>query len=235
MDFKTYLSQLKQNCFADHSIAKKPGLRKVRVGSNAKPRNCAGRRYVGLDPNPGRVARFDDLTLSRIDGPIRKAEARSDSLAGMVSAVLALAVLAAPQTDAFDPGPNPLLMRHPTVSKTAIVFQFAGDLWRAPRAGGEAVRLTSAPGTNSDPFFSPDGSLIAFTGNYDGNTDVYVIPANGGVPKRLTAHPSPDHAVGWTPDGKSVLFSSRMLSNTDHPRLFTVSKHGGLPKPLPLP
>ena len=153
----------------------------------------------------------------------------------MLSALLALTLLAAQQPSGFDPGPNPMLMRHPTVSATSIAFQFAGDLWKVPRAGGEAVRLTSTTGTNSDPFFSPDGSLIAFTGNYDGNTDVYVMPAEGGVPKRLTAHPSPDRAVGWTPDGKSILFSSSMLSNTDHPRLLTVAKDGGLPKPLPLP
>jgi tricorn protease len=138
------------------------------------------------------------------------------------------------QSASFDPGPSPLLMRHPTVSKTSIVFQYAGDLWRVPREGGDAVRLTSA-GKISDPYFSPDGTEIAFTGHYDGNTDVFVMPATGGVPKRLTAHPDADEAVGWTPDGKSILFRSSMLSNTDHPRLFTVSKDGGLPQPLPLP
>ncbi|HLK16750.1 MAG TPA: PDZ domain-containing protein, partial [Fimbriimonadaceae bacterium] len=153
----------------------------------------------------------------------------------MFTVAAALFVLTTQAPTGFDPGPNPLLLRHPTVSKTSIVFQYAGDLWRIPRAGGEAVRLTSAPGMNSAPFFSPDGDWIAFTGNYDGNTDVYVMPAEGGVPKRLTAHPSPDRAVGWTPDGKSVLFSSSMLSNTDHPRLFTVPRVGGLPTPLPLP
>lgn len=149
--------------------------------------------------------------------------------------LLAAALLLGVQTAPFDPGPHPLLVRHPTVSRTSIVFQFAGELWKVPRQGGNAVRLTDSGGSDSDPFFSPDGSMIAFTGNYDGNTDVYVMPAAGGSPKRLTAHPAPDVAVGWTPDGKSVLFSSTMLSNTDHPRLFTVSKDGGVPRALPLP
>jgi tricorn protease len=126
-------------------------------------------------------------------------------------------------------------MRHPTVSQTTIVFAFAGDLWSVPRAGGEATRLTSGVGTESDPYFSPDGSTIAFSGQYDGNTDVYTIPATGGVPKRLTAHPDADTVTGWTPDGKSVIFSSSMLSPTDYPRLFTVSTKGGVPKPLPFP
>lgn len=135
----------------------------------------------------------------------------------------------------FDPGPHPLLMRHPTLSKTSIAFQFAGDLWSVSRAGGKAHRLTSAPGVESNPYFSPDGTMIAFSGRYDGNEDVFVIPAEGGVPKRLTAHPDADTCLGWTPDSKSVIFSSSMLSNTDDPRAFTVAATGGIPKPLPFP
>lgn len=147
-----------------------------------------------------------------------------------------LFVLAAHRSDpAFDPGPNPMLMRNPTLSATAIVFQFAGDLWSVPRAGGDATRLTNSPGIESNPVFSPDGQTIAFTGQYDGNTDVYTIPAEGGVPQRLTAHPSDDKVVGWTPDGSRVIFSSNMLSNTDYPRLLMVSKTGGMPKALPFP
>lgn len=128
-------------------------------------------------------------------------------------------------------------MRHPTVNATQIVFQFAGDLWSAPRAGGDAIRLTATnDGQNQNPIFSPDGKQIAFTGDYDGNLDVYVIPATGGIPKRLTTHPSADVALGWTPDGKSVLFSSAMLSDTDYTRLFTISAvGGGVPKQLPFP
>jgi len=143
--------------------------------------------------------------------------------------------LAGNSLDRFDPGPNPLLMRHPTISRTSIVFSFAGDLWSVAREGGQAKRLTSAPGTESDPFFSPDGSMIAFSGEYDGNFDVFVMPAAGGEPKRLTAHPAPDRTVGWTPDGKSVIFSSTMLSPTDYPRLFSVPVTGGVPNALPFP
>ena len=75
----------------------------------------------------------------------------------------------------------PLLLRFPTVNKTHIVFNYAGDLWICSREGGEARRLTSGVGTESLPFFSPDGSTVAFTGEYDGNRDVYVVPAAGGV------------------------------------------------------
>ncbi len=128
-----------------------------------------------------------------------------------------------------------LLLRHPTVNRTSIVFKFADNLWEVPRSGGNAIRLTSAVGVVGDPFFSPDGSKIAFSANYDGHDNVYVIPDQGGVPKRLTAHPAPELVVGWTPDSKYVAFSSNMLSNTDQPRLFKVSSEGGYPIPLPLP
>jgi len=143
--------------------------------------------------------------------------------------------LAAHTSSPFDPGPNPLLMQHPTMNASQIVFEFADDLWSVSRSGGNASRLTTAPGEESNPFFSPDGKWIAFSGNYDGNKDVYVVPAEGGVPKRLTAHPAPDTVVGWTPDSHDVLFTSPMLANTDLPRLFTVPITGGFPKPLPLP
>lgn len=135
----------------------------------------------------------------------------------------------------FDAGPEPKLMRHPTLSATSIVFQFAGDLWSVPRAGGDAAKLTSSPGVESSPFFSPDGSMVAFTGQYDGNTDVYMIPAEGGVPKRITYHPGSDQVIGWNPDGKSILFSSGMLSNTGSVRMFKVSVAGGIPTALPFP
>jgi tricorn protease len=129
----------------------------------------------------------------------------------------------------------PLLLRKPTLSAERIVFAYAGDLWTVPRAGGDAERLTSGVGVETDPHFSPDGSQIVFTGQYDGNTDVFVIPAVGGIPKRLTHHPTSDEAVGWTPDGKHVLFRSGRDSYSGVPRLFTVSTEGGMPAPLPLP
>src|SRR6266853_2452797 len=130
---------------------------------------------------------------------------------------------------------GPLLMQKPTLSKTHIAFAYAGDLWRVAREGGEARLLTSGTGTKSDPVFSPDGSMIAFTGDYDGNVDVYVMPGGGGVPRRLTHHPAIDEVVGWAPDGKSVLFRSSRNSYSRFNRLFTVSLDGGLPHELPLP
>lgn len=130
---------------------------------------------------------------------------------------------------------GPLLMQKPTLSKTHIAFSYAGDLWLVARDGGEARLLTSGDGTKTDPVFSPDGSMIAFSGDYDGNVDVYVMPSEGGVPRRLTHHPAVDEVVGWAPDGKSVLFRSTRNSYSRFNRLFTVSLEGGLPHELPLP
>ena len=130
---------------------------------------------------------------------------------------------------------GPLLMQKPTLSKTHISFSYAGDLWLVSREGGEARLLTSGEGTKTDPVFSPDGSMIAFSGDYDGNVDVYVMPSEGGVPRRLTHHPAVDEVVGWAPDGKSVLFRSSRNSYSRFNRLFTVSLEGGLPHELPLP
>ena len=129
---------------------------------------------------------------------------------------------------------KPLLLRHPTISRTRIVFTFASDLWSVSRDGGDALRLTTGIGVETDPIFSPDGSQIAFTGEYDGNTDVFVMPAAGGTPKRLTYHPAPDRAIGWTPDGKQVLFSSGRTSYSNFSRLFTVPAEGGPETQLPL-
>lgn len=128
-----------------------------------------------------------------------------------------------------------LLLQKPTLSRQQIVFVYAGDLWTVSRDGGDATRLTSGVGVETDPRFSPDGTQIAFTGEYEGNTDVYVVPASGGVPRRLTFHPGPDRAIGWTPDGKNVLFSSPRNSPFYNNRLFTVPVEGGFPTELPLP
>lgn len=129
---------------------------------------------------------------------------------------------------------KPLLLRHPTISRSQIVFVFANDLWSVGREGGTAVRLTTGTGVETDPVFSPDGSQIAFTGEYDGNVDVFVMPATGGTPKRLTYHPSADRVVGWTPDGKSILFNSNRSSYSGFSRLFTVPVTGGFETQLPL-
>jgi tricorn protease len=158
---------------------------------------------------------------------------------------LTLAVLlvtltgASPHTAAGSPqgtdGSRPLLAQQPALNATHIVFVFAGDLWSVPRQGGAAMRLTTGVGVESGPSFSPDGRSIAFTGQYDGNTDVFVMPADGGVPKRLTWHPSPDVALGWTVDGKKVLFTSNRNSYTRTSQLYVASLDGGLEEPLPLP
>ncbi len=128
-----------------------------------------------------------------------------------------------------------LLLQSPTLNKTHIVFVFAGDLWTVPREGGAAVRLTSGPGVETNPVFSPDGARIAFTGEYDGNVDVFVIPAAGGVPIRLTWHPAADTALGWTPDGQRVLFTSNRNSYSRFSELYTAGFEGGLEERLPLP
>ena len=133
-------------------------------------------------------------------------------------------------------GAQPLLLRQPGVSRTQIVFSYAGDLWVVGREGGDARRLTSGIGNETDPVFSPNGTLVAFTGEYDGNRDVYVVPAAGGVPRRLTYHPSSDEVVGWTRDGKNVLFrSGRDSYSVGFHRLFTIPLTGGLASEVPLP
>jgi tricorn protease len=129
----------------------------------------------------------------------------------------------------------PWLFQKPALSKTQIVFVFAGDLWSVPREGGAANRLTSGPGYETNPVFSPDGSRIAFTGEYDGNIDVFVMPASGGIPQRLTWHPAADSVLGWTPDGRRVLFTSMRNAYSRYSELYTVGLDGGLEEKLPLP
>jgi len=127
------------------------------------------------------------------------------------------------------------LLQQPALNGSHIAFAFAGDLWIVSREGGAAQRLTSGIGIESGPIFSPDGSEIAFTGEYDGNRDLFTVPASGGVPTRLTWHPGGDFAVGWTPDGKQVLFTSGRNSYSRFSRLFTMPKEGGFPAEIPLP
>jgi tricorn protease len=130
---------------------------------------------------------------------------------------------------------KPHLFQSPALSRELIAFGYAGDLWTVSREGGRAVRLTSGVGLESAPVFSPDGSAIAFTGEYDGNTDVFTIPAAGGIPHRVTYHPAPDVAVGWTPDGKRILFRSARDATSRYTQLFSVPAEGGVATRLPLP
>ncbi len=128
------------------------------------------------------------------------------------------------------------MLQYPDVSKTHISFTYAGDIWIVAKEGGTAHRLTTAKGVESFAKFSPDGSLLAFSGNYDGNTDVYVIPTLGGLPKRITHHGMTDRVVDWFPDGKSLLFaSSRESGKQRFNQFYKVSKDGGLAEKLLLP
>jgi tricorn protease len=128
------------------------------------------------------------------------------------------------------------LLTDPAVSANAIAFAYANDLWVANLDGTNVRRLTSHPGVESGPKFSPDGSMIAFTGRYDGNTDVFIVPTAGGVPKRLTYHPNNDIALGFIPDGSAVLFSSpREVYTRRYLQLFTVPVSGGAVTKLPIP
>ena len=127
------------------------------------------------------------------------------------------------------------LFRYPDVSQTQIVFTYANDLWIIPKAGGTAIRLSSPPGVEIFPKFSPDGNTIAFSGNYDGNLDVYAMPVSGGVPLRLTEHGFGDRVVDWQPDGKRILFaSSRESGKARFDQFFTVAATGGPDEKLPL-
>jgi tricorn protease len=159
---------------------------------------------------------------------------------------LALTIAAFLATPGAQAAPK-ALMRFPTLHGQAVVFASGGNLWRVGLEGGVAQRLTTDAGMDLVPRFSPDGKEIAFTGDYDGNTDVYVIPAEGGPVRRLTFHSDvvkraptrwgPDNmVVGWTPDGKDILFLSRRTTfNSWFGQLFLVSRNGGLPRQFPVP
>jgi len=108
-----------------------------------------------------------------------------------------------------------ILLSQPAISKDHIAFVYAGDLWMANSDGSGVRRLTTDEGVESNPVFSPDGKWIAFSAQYDGNTDVYIIPAEGGIPKRLTWHPGADIVRGFTVDGSAVLFISRRFVFTN--------------------
>ncbi|TVP51449.1 MAG: protease [Mongoliibacter sp.] len=133
-------------------------------------------------------------------------------------------------------GQGTQLLREPSISDQYIVFVHANDLWRVDKNGGDAIRLTTNEGMEQLPHFSPDGKHIAFTAQYDGNTDVYVIPVEGGEPRRLTWHPGPDLVSGWAPDGKHILFTSgRENVPTKESRFYKISLEGGMEEALPIP
>ena len=131
---------------------------------------------------------------------------------------------------------NAALFRFPDVSKTQIVFTYANDLWIVPKEGGKAFHLSSPPGVESFPKFSPDGGTIAYTANYDGSNAVYTIPSAGGIPSRLTWYGSTERVVDWYPDGKNILFASGRESGRERfNQFYRISPSGGSPEKLPLP
>lgn len=154
---------------------------------------------------------------------------------GRFPLTLALAVCAASPAAAVDVRDTRMLSQ-PTVSANHVAFCYADDLWVANLDGSNVRRLTTDIGTEAYPVFSPDGRTIAFSGEYEGNTDVYAVPVEGGVPTRLTWHPGADVVRGWTPDGGAVLFSSpRAVFTGRYTQLFTVPVGGGYPTQLPMP
>lgn len=128
------------------------------------------------------------------------------------------------------------MFRYPDVSATHIAFVYAGDIWVVAKTGGLATRLSSPAGEEMFPRFSPDGATLAFSANYDGNTDVYLVPTLGGTPVRLTHHPLADQVVDWHPDGRRVLFaSSRESGRQRYNQFYLVGAGGGLPDKLVVP
>ncbi|NIM50508.1 MAG: peptidase S41, partial [Gemmatimonadales bacterium] len=155
--------------------------------------------------------------------------------------VVILIGLSAPANIAFAQGDAfraefTLMLSQPATSESHIAFTYAGDLWIARHDGGGVRQLTTHQGLEANPRFSPDGRTLAFSGQYDGNTDVYVVPVDGGVPTRLTWHPGSDIVQGFTIDGAAVLFTSARAAYTGrHRQLYTVPVEGGHPDQLPIP
>jgi len=126
------------------------------------------------------------------------------------------------------------VMRYADVGAEQIVFTYEDDLWLVPVAGGEAHRITSHAGRERAAKFSPDGTMLAFTGDYDGGGDVYVMDARGGVPRRLTYHPSGGNCLDWTSDGQSVIFASNREAPLYSSELYTIPVDGGMAVRLPV-
>jgi len=176
---------------------------------------------------PAVLALLSSCSLLACSAPARPLQAEP--------ARAAVAAPAAPAA-AGEAGDSTRLLEQPAVSARHVAFAYAGDLWVANLDGSGARRLTSHPGEESRPRFSPDGGTIAFSGQYDGNVDVYVVPVEGGEPKRLTWHPGDDLVQDFTPDGRAVAFTSQRDVHTRRFwHLFRVPVEGGFPTSYELP
>jgi Tol biopolymer transport system component len=156
----------------------------------------------------------------------------------ILRSALLLALLTASSSPGLSAAGSPTrLLRTPSISATHVAFAYANNIWVVDRKGGDARRLTSFQGQSSNPKISPDGSMVAFSADYSGNTDVYVVPVSGGEPVRLTWHPGADNVQGWTPDGAKIMFASARQTSAPNatPRFWTVPAKGGIAEPLPLP
>lgn len=148
-----------------------------------------------------------------------------------LSAVVGLLEAAQAQTTT----PHAGMLRYPDVSATHIVFMYANDLWVVPREGGTALPLSSPSGPELYPQFSPDGQSIAFSANYDGNRELYVLPTQGGVPMRVTHHPTFERITGWSKTNQLIFAAGGLSGQNRMTQIFTVSPQGGLPQKLPVP
>src|SRR5215217_7521025 len=132
------------------------------------------------------------------------------------------------------PAQETLLLRHPSISNDRLAFAYGSDIWVAARDGSNSQRLTINPDVEYNPSISPDGKWVAFSGNYEGNIDVYVVSVNGGSPRRLTYHPGTDVVRGW--NGSKVIYASGKASAMPrYSRLFQVDATTGDDDPMPMP
>jgi len=153
----------------------------------------------------------------------------------MLKNLLTLLALSASQISFAQSTNETLLLRHPTISDQHVAFVYGGDIWIAEKNGQHPRRLTVNPAVERNPIFSPDGSQIAFTGNYDGNTDVYVISIHGGEPKRITSHPSADVVRGWLSNDEVYFTTAREFDFSLGSRLYKSKLDGALDLPLMMP
>jgi len=148
---------------------------------------------------------------------------------------LAVAAITAASPAANLVRPEGAMLRHPDVSDSHIVFGYANDLWLVSRKGGVAVPVTSPDGPEDFPRFSPDGTEIAFVGNYEGNRDIYTVPAGGGPATRVTHHPGTETLNDWTANDGLLFYTPALAGYRRLDQLFTIDPTGGMFKKLPVP